>query len=95
LGVSVNPDPKPKTKRDPKYLKYIRSFPCHVCHYYKSTAHHEPINHRGMGLKGSDRETIPLCRRCHTNRHTVGRRTFWYAWDLEQIIKGYNYRYGK
>jgi len=85
--------PKKKTKRDPKYLKWIRTKKCHVCNYYQAVPHHEAINNRGIGLKGSDRETIPLCNRCHSNRHTTGRHTFWYAWDIELIIEYYNKQY--
>lgn len=57
-------------KADSDYLAWIRTLPC----VFASEACEGPTeaHHRtggGMGLKTSDRETIPLCARHHKDRH--------------------------
>lgn len=37
--------------------------------------HHEPP--RGRTHASTDRDTVPLCTACHTERHTKGVDTFW------------------
>ncbi len=59
---------KPKTKRDPKYLAWLRLQPCWGCRIPadvlpQMTVHH--IGRRFMGLKCSDHITIPACPQCH------------------------------
>lgn len=67
-------DPKPSTWRSKKYLDFIRSKPCLMCgHYAPSMAHHEGFGSKGMGMKVSDAQTIPLCPVCHSGRHTDAR----------------------
>lgn len=74
--------PKKKTKRDPKYLAYIRTLPCCVCGVRMGiVAHHESILGKGVGLKCSDYETLPLCRDCHHDRHFKG-----FGWFDELFI---------
>ena len=67
---------KKKTNRDPTFVQFIRSQGC-LIHGTPAECHHEPLNGHGMGLKGSDRESLPLCRKCHVERHQIGRTTFY------------------
>ena len=84
----MKPDPKPKTFRSKKYLAFIRSKPCCVCAAHPpSQAHHESITGRGMGIKCSDIETVPLCATCHGECHSK----FIY-WD-DEIPQNYMLRY--
>jgi hypothetical protein len=49
-------------------------------------AHHESIMGRGMGLKASDHEVVPLCMECHKRRHDMGKITFWgQMWEAGEI----------
>lgn len=42
-----------------------RRLPCCVCGRYPADPHHEPP----LSLGGKDEDTVPLCRKCHRNRH--------------------------
>lgn len=68
---------KQKTTRSEGYKKFIRSQRCLVCGSVDSQHHHEPLNGRGIGLKGPDDEALPLCHKCHTERHQKGRKSFY------------------
>ena len=53
----------------PAHLADIRRLPCCVClitpggepHHVKTSGN------RGMGLRGLDRDTVPMCNECHIN----------------------------
>ncbi len=47
----------------------------------RSDPHHEPS--RGAG--GTDKDTVPLCRRCHEERHRVGLRLFNAKWGVDLL----------
>jgi hypothetical protein len=57
---------QPKAKKDPAYLRAVRSLPCVICDAYgerqnsPTTAHHW-IMGRGSARKTPDRQAIPLC----------------------------------
>ena len=87
---------KEKTHRSEKYKKFIRSQPCAICGLEVSQHHHEPLNGHGMALKGPDNEALPLCYRCHTERHIKGRDTFYkeHHKDWRRLVKHYQYLYG-
>jgi len=74
----------PKTKRetDKRYLEYIRTLPCRVCLICPSDAHHTV----SVGAGGSDFRAIPLCRKCHSECHSIGAKTFQdkYALDFKE-----------
>ena len=76
------PDPKHITPEDKDYKGFIRLKPCCVC-VRPSIAHHEQISGRGIGIKASDYEILPLCfstpgfEGCHERRHRIGKYTFW------------------
>lgn len=71
--------------RSPAYLAYIRSKPCVVCGNPETIAHHEPMKQGGRGIKAPDTYCIPLCVRCHNDRHTIG-SAFLNSYDLKIII---------
>ena len=75
--------PKTKTYRSIKYLTFIRSLPCSIqgCGY-DSEAHH--IETGGIGMKGSDLLTIPLCRYHHSQYHSIGRMTFCDKYNIDK-----------
>jgi len=64
---------KRKTPRSKHYLNYIRSLPCCLCGH-PAEAHH--METAGVGMKGSDYLTIPLCRIHHNEYHNKGKKTF-------------------
>ena len=53
-----------KPLRDDEYLRWIRKFPCCICHWNRriEAAHTGP---HGLGQKSSDYAAIPLCDLCH------------------------------
>lgn len=66
----------PMKRRSPKriarrtehapFVAFIRSLNCISCGSKKqSDAAHVPVGVRGMGLKSSDANVVPLCRSCH------------------------------
>jgi hypothetical protein len=81
-------DPKPQRIEDKEYLAWIRKKPCVVC-ARKAVAHHEQITGRGIGIKASDYEVIPLCEACHKRRHDIGKYSFWYDHFFNQPIGSY------
>lgn len=57
-----------RMKRAPQYLQQIRSRPCLICGSTQAVeAHHEGPH--GLGKKTPDWLAVPLCRRCHADRH--------------------------
>ena len=54
--------------RDKNYLAWIRTQTCHV---RKDHGTGEPDHGKawGKGMKGPDHEALPLCRKCHRDRH--------------------------
>ncbi len=79
-----------KPPRDRSYLKFLRGCRCAAC---KATpcdpAHVGTV--RGLGQKCSDRQAIPLCRRCHDEQHRLQKR-FWamHSLDREKLILAFN-----
>lgn len=72
---------KQKTNRDENYKRFIRSMPCIICGSTPSEHSHEPLNGRGMGHKGPDNESLPLCAFHHRiairNRHNTAPDRFY------------------
>ena len=92
----MNQKPKQKTDRSKAYCDYIRKQPCIVCYQSPSQHHHEAIDGSGgMGLKCSDFSSLPLCHRCHYERHHIGRKSFYkkYGIDYVKEIEKYQERY--
>lgn len=77
--------------RDPKWLAWVRTFPCCKCgRPGPSEAHHTTFG-RGKGQKAPDRESMPLCLRCHHGLHSVSGEFKGFnqeqlrAWQGEQV----------
>lgn len=70
---------KPKTPRNPNYLKFVRGLPCSVSGVdYNVVAAHVRIGScAGIGLKPSDFRTVPLSTELHMRQHQIGERSFW------------------
>lgn len=64
--------PRPVRYRSERYLAWVRTLPCAVCHKLGVHAHH--LTTRGAG--GSDLAVVPLCADHHNAIHTRGDRTF-------------------
>lgn len=53
---------------DPDYVAWVRTLPCCYCAGRNSVeAHHR--TGAGMARRAHDRETMPLCLRCHHDFH--------------------------
>jgi hypothetical protein len=65
-------------RRCPAHRKFIRSLPCMACGSAPPSqcAHVRIGTDGGMGLKPSDRFSVPLCGACHAKQHRVGELTF-------------------
>ena len=74
----MNPDPKPKTYRNKKYLNWLKTQPCVYCGNYASPAMDVVPMHQGggMALKGDDSDALPGCVEHHRWEHN-GPATFW------------------
>ena len=70
-----------------KYLKWVASNKCLLCHYHECQAHHITIaEKRGISQKVSDRLCIPLCYPHHQQLHNTGERKFWEKLDIEPVL---------
>jgi len=87
----MNPQPKIKTDKDPKYLAWVRKQPCVITGRSPCEAHHTETG--GIGMKGSDYSAVPLHWRQHRICHAVGEKTFWYTADPVRIIRNLLERY--
>lgn len=82
-------------RRDSKYLQWIRSLPCSVCHATRNieAAHTGP---HGLGQKSPDSTAIPLCASHHRTGndcyHKLGPRKFAqvHNLDISRIVAGLN-----
>ena len=79
----MNPQPKNKTDKDPKYLAWIRKQPCVITGKTPCEAHHTDTG--GMGMKGSDYSALPLYHTEHKRCHQMGARTFWGTMVLDMV----------
>ncbi len=101
----MNPQPKPKTNRDEKYLEWLKTQPCLGCRQPKTPDFDITYAHKGggMALKGPDNEALPLCtgvNGCHEVEHQ-GTATFWFrvarisGKTREQHVKEHQERWSK
>lgn len=79
--------PKHPRIEDPAHLAFIRTLPCVKCNTSPCEAAHLRSGGTGggMGMKPSDKWTLPLCHDCHALQHRVGEVTFW--GDIEAAKK--------
>lgn len=68
--IKITKQPEKNDKKQPlrsqEYMKYIRTYPCVVCKT-KTGIHAHHVESAGLGLKGSDFFTIPLCSKHHVD----------------------------
>lgn len=84
-----------KPRRDSRYLQWIRTLPCSVCHASRNieAAHTGP---HGLGQKSPDSTAIPLCETHHRtgndSYHKLGPRKFAqvHNLDIQGIVAGLN-----
>lgn len=68
------------------WLKFVRSLPCAVCGHEPCDAHHRiGGKKRGVGIKVSDYEALPLCRKHHNEIHQYGHETFETEYMVSQV----------
>lgn len=67
---------KPARLENPAYLAYIRSQDCLACRAPAPCQPHH-LDRGGMGTKGPDAFTVPLCGPCHGKLHDVPEWEFW------------------
>lgn len=62
---------KPRTPRDPAYLRWLRTQPCAFCNRPapSEVSHH---GRHGVGIKASDHLALPACHECHDRHHRTG-----------------------
>jgi len=72
--------PKNKRIENDEYLAFVRDLPCVVC-FQNAEPHHikNEWASSGVGTKGHDIHTIPLCRKHHAEFHQKGRE----KWEKE------------
>lgn len=60
--------------KDPKYLKWVRQLPCEMAGHgdcYGSPHAHHATGGKGLGTKNHDHQTLSLCERHHSARHSL------------------------
>ena len=66
---------KPSRHRDKKFIWFVQGKPCCICMAPPpSEANH--LDSSGVGTKGSDLFTVPMCHSCHTLYHSLGTESF-------------------
>lgn len=65
--------PKPERKKSKKHLVKIADIGCAICGKVADPHH---LDSSGVGTKGSDWLTVPLCRVHHMEYHSIGRLEF-------------------
>jgi hypothetical protein len=68
--------PKPVTLTDDDYKRFIRREACCVCGSASQHHHVVPEGWGKMGAKVSDYRGAPVCPRCHSTFHRIGRKRF-------------------
>jgi len=71
----MNPQPKPNTVRDKKYLEWLSKQPPLIAGTGDTVCHHVKLLGSGsMGKKPSDTDCIPISDSIHQRIHSSGRR---------------------
>ena len=87
LGIRKQPQ-----ERNPSHLRYVRGFECaiagksgHECSERIEAAHVRMGTDGGIGVKPSDRFTIPLCSAAHRLQHDVGEIAFQQRYGINML----------
>lgn len=82
-----------KRKKNPIYLKWLRTNACLKCDGHFSIAGHH-VDEKGMSMKCPDEHTIPLCNlRCHINGIHQGEKTFLASIEPLKIYGDYAFQF--
>ena len=78
---------KPNLRSRVQHLTFVRQLPCVACGKAPPShaAHVRTGTDGGVGMKPSDRYTVPLCATCHAKQHRVGELTFWSALRFDPL----------
>lgn len=89
--------PKPQKRasrwRSQAHTKHVGEHECANCGFAperpgrNDAAHYKKGSGCGIGQKGDDWWTVPLCRNCHDLQHNQGEVTFWNAYAR---VKGHD-----
>ena len=84
-----NSDRQNAGKRSPGHRKWIRGFVCLVdnedCDGETECAHKRDGTGGGMGVKPSDKWTLPYCRHHHSEQHQIGEAPFEKKYGIDGI----------
>ena len=84
IDKSVLTISEPKRIRSKEHLRFVAQQPCLICGRSPSHAHHVRFaQSKGLGLKGSDEFTVPLCAIHHQQNHATGNERLW--WQEHKI----------
>ena len=75
---------KQSGKRCPSHRKWVRGHCCMACGSSAGIecAHVRVGTDGGVGIKPSDKWTVPLCRDCHARQHQIGEESFEKQWGV-------------
>lgn len=80
-------------ERDNKHLDYIRSLPCCICGgidteaaHIRTAAPHLGKRPTGGAEKPSDKWTLPLCHKHHTEQHEMNEMKFWASYGIDPFM---------
>lgn len=85
--------------KDAHYRKFLRQLPCSACGHQTRSMEAAHFGPRGLGQKASDRQCLPLCRKCHRtgllSYHSLGPTKFAAAHkiDIPALIEKLNQFY--
>jgi hypothetical protein len=70
-----------------KHLAFIRQLPCTACGQIapSEAAHIRSGSDAGLGMKPSDRFSLPLCSECHALQHQFGELRFWSVLRIDPL----------
>ncbi len=79
---------QPNPKRRALHLAFVRQLPCVACGAMgrpNEAAHVRNGTDGGIGMKPSDRYSLPLCTACHFLQHTIGELSFWGGYGIDPL----------
>jgi hypothetical protein len=82
--ISRKSDKAEKPRRSPAHRAWVRGHCCMACGSSAGIecAHVRVGTDGGVGIKPSDKWTVPLCRDCHARQHQIGEESFEKQWGV-------------
>src|SRR5262245_13921145 len=86
-GTLARGNSKPGAHRRAQHLAFVRQLSCVACGKAAppDAAHVRTGTDGGIGMKPSDRYTVPLCTACHAKQHRIGELSFWSALRIDPL----------